>query len=98
MQDTTSLLLILYSLFVLIRTIDDLSPYDLRHEFLKGTNRAQTAADINDVYGQEMTSTRECQLWLYRFRSGDKSVEDEPRSTFDEAAAAREREQSPDYP
>ena len=80
MQDTTSLLLILYSLFVLIRTIDDLPPYHLRHvmlnEFLKGTNGAQTAADINDVYGQETTSTRVCQLWLYCFRSGDKNVKD----------------------
>ena len=85
MQDTTSLLLILYSLFVLIRTIDDLPPYDLRHEFLKDTNGAETAADINDVYGQGTTSTRVCQLCLYRFWSGDKSVEDEPRSTFDES-------------
>ena len=85
MQDTPSIHLILYSLFVLIRTIDDLPPYDLRHEFFKGTNGAQTVADINDVYGQGTTSTRVCQLWLYRFRSGDKSVEDEPRSTFDES-------------
>ena len=88
-----SLLLILYSLFVLIRTIDDLPPYHLRHvmlnEFLKGTNGALTAANINDVYGQGTTSTRVCQLWFHRFRSGNKSVEDEPRSsrptTFDES-------------
>src|SRR5690349_24976388 len=85
MQNTTSLLLILYSLTILIWTIDDLPPYHLRHEVLKATNGAQTAADINDVYGQGTTSTRACQLWLYRFRSRDKSVEDEPRSTFDES-------------
>ena len=55
------------------------------NEFFKGTNGAQTAADINDVYGQGTTSTRVCQLWFHRLRSGDKSVEDEPRSTFDES-------------
>uniref|UniRef100_A0A1I7ZF48 HTH_48 domain-containing protein n=1 Tax=Steinernema glaseri TaxID=37863 RepID=A0A1I7ZF48_9BILA len=61
------------------------------HEFLKGSTARQTSLSINQgstarqtslninkVYGEGSTTARTCSRWFDKFRSGDRSLEDEP--------------------
>ena len=50
------------------------------HEYFRGVTAAQSARNINDVYGQGSTSEQTCQTWFKRFRSGEISLEDQPCS------------------
>ena len=79
MQNTTSLLLILWSfwsgpLMSYHPTICDMS-----------SSKARMEPKQRLISTMFMVKGRRPQLWFHRFRSGDKSVEDEPRSTFDES-------------
>ncbi|GAV09580.1 hypothetical protein RvY_19088 [Ramazzottius varieornatus] len=48
------------------------------YEFRRGTNAAQTARNINNVFGEDATNERTVERWYARFRSGDFSLEDHP--------------------
>jgi len=62
--------------------LENLPPGHIRHvmlyEFLRGTNAPQTSAAINNVYGKETTTQQTCNNWFIKFRSGDKSLQDQP--------------------
>jgi histone-lysine N-methyltransferase SETMAR len=49
------------------------------YEFKRGSNATVAANNINATYG-EVISARTCQDWFSRFRSGDLSLGDRPRS------------------
>jgi histone-lysine N-methyltransferase SETMAR len=49
------------------------------YEFRGGTNGAQTARNINEVFGEDVTNERTVQRWFHKFRSGDFNLENEPR-------------------
>lgn len=49
------------------------------YEFCRGDNAAQTARNINDVYGANTTNDRKAHFWLQRFRSGIFDLKNEPR-------------------
>uniref|UniRef100_A0A1I7YEJ5 HTH_48 domain-containing protein n=1 Tax=Steinernema glaseri TaxID=37863 RepID=A0A1I7YEJ5_9BILA len=63
-----------------VRPLANLPPCDLRHvmidEFLK--NSTACTININQVYGEGSTTATTCSKWSDKFRSGDKSLEDEP--------------------
>src|SRR5271156_2741898 len=44
-----------------------------------GKNATEAARSICEVYG-EVISVRSCQEWYQKFRNGDRSLEDRPRS------------------
>lgn len=48
--------------------------------FRKGKNAAESCRDICDVYGKEAITHSTCKNWFKRFRSGELSLEDAPRS------------------
>lgn len=48
--------------------------------FKKGKNAAQTARKIRAVYGGDSIADSTVQKWFSRFRSGDFSLEDQPRA------------------
>lgn len=50
------------------------------YEFKLGLSAAETARKINQVYGPNSINERTVQLWFKKFRSGDFSLEDAPRS------------------
>ena len=52
----------------------------LLYYFRKGKKAAQVAKKLRDVYGDEALKGRQCQNWFRKFRSGDFSLQDEPRS------------------
>jgi len=52
----------------------------LFYYFRKGKNAEQVAKKLRDVYGDEALKGRQCQNWFRKFRSGDFSLKDEPRS------------------
>ena len=52
----------------------------LLYYFRKGKNAVQVAKKLRDVYGDEALKGRQCQNWFRKFRSGDFSLKDEPRS------------------
>lgn len=49
------------------------------YEFRRGTNAAQTARNINEVFGDNSTNQHTVGHWFAKFRSGDFSLENEPR-------------------
>ncbi|KAL1122903.1 hypothetical protein AAG570_003228 [Ranatra chinensis] len=48
--------------------------------FLKGKKAAETCRKICDVYEKDAAAERVCHKWFSRFRSGNFSVQDAPRS------------------
>lgn len=48
--------------------------------FRKGKNATQAYKKLCAVYGDEALKERQCQYWFAKFRSGDFSLKDEPRS------------------
>ncbi|CAI9724122.1 histone-lysine N-methyltransferase SETMAR-like [Octopus vulgaris] len=62
----------------------ELSKRDIRaillFNFKKGRKAAESARDINETFGEEMTSEWSARKWFKRFRSGDLSLEDRERS------------------
>lgn len=49
------------------------------YEFRRGNNAAQTARNINDVYGVNTTNERTARFWFQRFRSGNFDLKNEAR-------------------
>lgn len=50
------------------------------YAFDRGLSGAAAAREICSVYGDDATSKATCERWYEKFRSGDKSLEDKPRS------------------
>lgn len=50
------------------------------YEFDLGHTAAQASRNLHLVFGEDALSERRCQEWFQRFSSGDRSVEDKPRS------------------
>ena len=48
--------------------------------FRKGENAAQVAKKLRNVYGEEALKDRQCRNWFDKFRSGDFSLKEDPRS------------------
>lgn len=48
--------------------------------FRRGKTAAEALRQIYDVYGEDAISRTSCKYWYRRFRSGDFSVDDAPRS------------------
>lgn len=48
--------------------------------FKQGKNAAQTQKKICAVYGKNTVNERTCQKWFAKFRAGDLSLNDAPRS------------------
>ncbi|XP_066246332.1 histone-lysine N-methyltransferase SETMAR-like [Euwallacea similis] len=51
----------------------------MKYEFHRGTTTAQTARNINDVFGTEVTSQQTVSRWFMKFRSGNFDLTNEPR-------------------
>ena len=51
----------------------------LEYEFPCGTNVSKTAYKLNGVFGEGSTSHSTVSVWFGEFRSGDFSLENEPR-------------------
>ena len=49
----------------------------LLYEFKNGRRAADTARNINQVFGLETISERAAQYWFSRFRDGNENLEDE---------------------
>ena len=62
----------------------NLPPNHIHHamfyEYSRGSSALQAAKNINNVYGEGSISQHTCERWFTRFRSGEISLEDEPRS------------------
>ena len=52
----------------------------LLYYFHKGKNAEQVAKKLRDLYGDKALKERQCRNWFTKFRSGDFSLKDEPRS------------------
>lgn len=52
----------------------------LLYYFRKGKNAAQVAKKLRDVYGDKALKETQCQSWFVKFRLGDFSLKDKPRS------------------
>ncbi|XP_026824119.1 histone-lysine N-methyltransferase SETMAR-like [Ooceraea biroi] len=52
----------------------------LLYYFRKGKNAVQACENLRKVYGNEALKNRQCQYWFARFRSGDYSAKNAPRS------------------
>lgn len=52
----------------------------MRYEFAQGHSAAAAARNICGVVGEGTVSERTCNLWFCRFRCGDYSIDDRPRS------------------
>lgn len=61
-----------------------MSKHDFRniffYEFRLGTNAAETARKINEVYGERTINECTVQRWYQKFRSGNTSLDDEPHA------------------
>lgn len=54
--------------------------YIYYYEWKKGSSSAEATREINRVFQQEVTSYPTVHRWYNKFRSGDFSFEDEPRT------------------
>ena len=52
----------------------------LLYDFLSGRSAAKSERCINQAFGQDMVSSATCHRWFQKFREGDYSCEDKPRS------------------
>ena len=52
----------------------------LLYDFLSGRSAAESERCINQAFGQDMVSSATCHRWFQKFREGDYSCEDKPRS------------------
>jgi len=52
----------------------------LLYEFNKGNNTTENARNIKVVYEDQTINVSECQRWFQKFRTGNYSLEDEPRT------------------
>ena len=52
----------------------------LLYEFDRKSTPAKAAENICQVYGIDAVTERTCRRWFAKFREGDRSLEDEPRS------------------
>lgn len=51
----------------------------MKYEFHRGTTTAQTARNINDVFGTEVVSQQTVSRWFDKFRSGNFDLANGPR-------------------
>lgn len=51
----------------------------MKYEFLRGTSASDTARNINDVFGTEVTSQSTTSHGFEKFSSGDFDLSNEPR-------------------
>ncbi|XGW33546.1 hypothetical protein V3C99_017727 [Haemonchus contortus] len=62
-----------------------MSSHDFRqiyfYEFKQGRTAAQTARNINEVWGQGSVNECTVQRWFQKFRAGNTSLEDEPHGS-----------------
>ena len=49
------------------------------YEFRRRTNASQTDGNINEAFGDNVANEQTVRRWFERFRSGDFSLEDQPR-------------------
>ena len=49
------------------------------YKFRRGTNASQTARNINETFGDNVANEQTACRWFKRFRSGDFSLENQPR-------------------
>ncbi|XP_036361067.1 histone-lysine N-methyltransferase SETMAR-like [Octopus sinensis] len=47
--------------------------------FCRGTSTSETAGNINKVFGEDVTNERTVCQWFQKFRSGDFTLENQPR-------------------
>ena len=50
------------------------------YEFKLGRNAAQTARNINEIWGEGSVNECTVQRWYQKFRSGNTSLDDEPHA------------------
>ena len=68
---------------VLISKMEENKPHFqhiMLYYFKKGKNATETQEKICTVYGEEAVTDRTCQKWFAKFRAGDFSLDDAPRS------------------
>lgn len=49
----------------------------LLYEFKMGGNAAQTARNLNRIFGKGTTSERNAQRWFHKFKNGEEDIEDQ---------------------
>ena len=49
------------------------------YEYKLGNNAAKAARNINQAFGENTVNDRKVQRWFEKFRSGDFSLQNEPR-------------------
>ncbi|XP_015174442.1 PREDICTED: histone-lysine N-methyltransferase SETMAR-like [Polistes dominula] len=49
------------------------------YEYKLGNNAAKAACNINQAFGENTITDRKVQRWFEKFRSGDFSLQNEPR-------------------
>lgn len=54
--------------------------HSLLYEYLLGRNATEAHRNLCIVFGTDTPTKRTCEIWFERFRSGNYSIEDEPRS------------------
>ena len=52
----------------------------LLYEFDQGVSAAAAARKIQNIYGENCLSESQCRRWFQRFRDGDRSLDDQPKS------------------
>ena len=84
LNDTSRLVVILF-IIIFIDVLLQMSKREFRtiffYEFKLGRNAAETARNINEVWGQGSVNECTVQRWFQKFRSGNTSLEDEPHGS-----------------
>ena len=62
-------------------------------QFKLGRKAAETAHDINDLFGPGTTNERVAQRWFNKFRNGDESLEDAVELEVDHSTVVRHLKQ-----
>lgn len=73
------LIFCLFSAYYYMMSLSDFRPIFL-YEFKLNQSAAETARKINQAFGNDSVNERTVRRWFAKFRSGDFSLEDEPRS------------------